>query len=59
MKTAADNRLLMPQCSRIVDEFREAFGADDVKVLYAAENNITLGRPGRGEPESTPTEAQP
>lgn len=43
---ARDNRLLMPVCSRVIDDFREAFGADQVRVVYAAENNIELGRRG-------------
>lgn len=43
-KQAQDNRLLMPECSRIIDDFRNVFGADQVKVTYAAENGIVLGK---------------
>lgn len=39
-----DNRLLMPECSAVVDAFRDAFGAEHVKVTYAAENGIVLGK---------------
>lgn len=43
-KQAADNRLLMPECSRVIDEFRDVFGADQIKVTYASENGIELGK---------------
>lgn len=46
---AKDNRLLMPVCSAFIDSMREEFGADQVKVTYAAENGIELGKPGRFE----------
>ena len=52
---ARDNRLLMPQCSQVIDDFKEVFGADQVKVTYASENNIPLGRPGVGEPQRNVT----
>jgi hypothetical protein len=48
-----DNRLLMPECSRFIDDMREAFGAENVKVTYASENGIELGKPGYGEPVTT------
>lgn len=46
---ARDNRLLMPVCSQVIDDFRKEFGADQVKVVYAAENDMELGRLGYGE----------
>lgn len=48
---AKDNRLLMPVCSAFIDSMREEFGADQVKVKFASENGMTLGRS-----DSVPTE---
>jgi hypothetical protein len=42
--TAANNRLLMPETAKLVDQLREVFGAD-VKVLYAKEGAIERGSP--------------
>ena len=43
MSTAEDNRKRMPWVASMVDEFRKHFG-QDVKVLYAKENGIEVGR---------------
>ena len=39
---AAANRAAFPGAARIVDEFREVFGAE-VKLLWAAENGREIG----------------
>lgn len=42
-----ENRKNMPEITKVVDEFKEVFGADQVTVLYAQEGNFELGRKGK------------
>lgn len=42
--TASANRAAMPTIAALVDAAREAFGADQVTVVYAAEDGVELGR---------------
>lgn len=43
-KQAAEHRRKMPTVSSWVDEAREVFGADNVKVVFASEGGVTLGQ---------------
>lgn len=38
------NRERMPQCAALVDEYRKVFGVDQVRVVYARENGIEVGK---------------
>jgi len=40
----ADNRSAFPATAAIVDEFRAAFGADQVKLIYSEEGGKTIGK---------------
>lgn len=42
---AQRNRDQFPGVTAIVDEFRAAFGADQVKVRWACENGREIGKP--------------
>jgi hypothetical protein len=42
--TAANNRLLMPETAKLVDQLREVFGAD-IRVIYAREGAVERGSP--------------
>ena len=44
---ARENRRRMPTVAEWVDETKEAFGADQVRVGFAQENGITLGTKGQ------------
>lgn len=37
------NQAKAPQCAAFVEAMREAFGADQVTVLYVEENDFKLG----------------
>lgn len=41
---AEENRRRMPKTAEVVDTFRDAFGADSVRVIWAKENGIEVGR---------------
>lgn len=61
--TREQNRTRMPAVAAFVDAMRDAFGADQVKVIYASENGLTFGKPApTGVPASvetaTPTRTQ-
>lgn len=42
-RIAAENRVKFPQVAAIVDEFKEAFGADQVKLIWAQEAGHEVG----------------
>ena len=41
----ASNRDAFPVTAGIMDEFKQAFGADQVKLVYAIENGREIGNP--------------
>lgn len=44
-KAAEANRQAMPVVAGMADQFRKVFGADQMKVVYAEENDRKLGTP--------------
>ncbi len=45
MSESSSNQAKAPICAVFVAEMREAFGADEVKVIYVKEGEIELGSP--------------
>lgn len=41
------NQSKAPHCASFVEAMREAFGADQVKVIYVEENGFKLGEPAK------------
>jgi hypothetical protein len=39
------NRAKFPAVTRVVDSFRDAFGADQVRVVWAREGGNEIGKP--------------
>lgn len=42
---ARRNREMFPETARIIDLFKNTFGADQIRVGYARENGHTIGTP--------------
>jgi hypothetical protein len=45
MTSKAANQSKAPICAAFVEEMREVFGADQVKVLYVKEGEVDIGQP--------------
>ena len=58
MNNAQQNREAMPTIASVKDKFREVFG-DSVRVTYASENGIELGRKQACEGVTVPTPVAP
>ena len=50
---ARKNREMFPEMSKVVDMFKRAFGADQVRVTYICENGHELGKRLPEPPERT------
>jgi hypothetical protein len=45
MTAKSSNQAKAPEAAKFVEEMREVFGADQVKVTYVREGNFELGDP--------------
>ena len=45
MTESTSNHMKAPKCASFVARMRQAFGADQITVLYVKEGEVTLGQP--------------